>query len=316
VKEKQKSFPDRYGRLARIAASLALVAGAWLGSRDTFRQAGPLVLDESFGKYRVKIYWNDNDGWLDHVHQRSPVWLAKFIDLIHPDRPSGSYEVLRDGKRMYSAEGDQFWLADVILPIEGGTTNVPILGRDINGDGVPDLAIATPYGRLGGQAVHVFACGQEFHETCVVRSLDHGPVFRDYDGDGVAEVLLSDDTFYHWPAGFDGEPMPKVILRWRNKAYEAAPDLMWNICPDLADLPRRAEEIRQSPEWALNPDPDGLFATAVQLMYCGHEELGWQFLKRAGNPDFPLEPELLNWLRGRINESPYWQRLRNCTDWR
>ena len=105
--------------------------------------------------------------------------------------------------------------------------------------------------------------------------------------------------------------MPKVILRWRNEAYEAAPDLMWNICPDLADLPRRAEEIRQSPEWALNPDPDGLFATAVQLMYCGHEELAWEFLKRAWQPDFPMEPELLNWLRGRINESPYWQRLRN-----
>jgi hypothetical protein len=149
----------------------------------------------------------------------------------------------------------------------------------------------------------------------VVRSPGQGPVFRDYDGDGVAEVLLSDDTFYHWPWCFDGEPMPKVILRWRNGAYEAAPDLMWNICPDLADLPRRAEETRLSWEGPLNPearpDPDGLFATAVQLMYCGHEELGWQLLKRAWKPDFPTERELLKELRDRINESPYWQRLRN-----
>ena len=325
MREAQRCFPELSLRVPRIVAGVSLVsafvalAGAWLGSRDSFRRAGPLVLDERFGEYRVKIYRNDYDGWLDRVHQSSPGWLARSIDSVRPDRPSGSYEILRDDKRIYSAEGGEFSVADVALPVGGGTTNVPILGRDINGDGVPDLAIAGSYGRLGGQSVCLFECGQQFRLTCIVQSLEPpGPVFRDYDGDGLAEVLLSDDTFYHWPRCMDGEPMPNIILRWRNGAYEAAPDLMGKICPDLADLPRRAEEIRQSPDWPTEteatPDPDGLFATAVQLMYCGHEELGWRFLKDAWKPEFPMKSELLDELRGRLDESHYWQQLRNRTD--
>jgi hypothetical protein len=279
-----------------------------------------LVLDESFGEYRIKIYRNDYDGWLDRVHQSSPGWLAGSIDWVRPDRPSGSYEILRNGRRVYSAEGSEFRLVDVTLPMVGGTTNVSILGRDINGDGVPDLAIEDPHGRLGGQTVHLFECGQQFRLTCMVESLEPpGPVFRDYDGDGAAEVLLSDDAFYHWPVCMDGEPMPEVILRWRNGKYVAARDLMYKPAPSKEELEATATAICASPEWDAESGwvPPQLWTNAIALMYSGHERLGLEFVDRAWQPGFPGKDELSRkkqlidyYLRSRLDDSVYWPDLK------
>src|SRR5207244_1686764 len=56
---------NRLGQAALLILGSHLLADAvckgfqWIGERDAFRQAGALVLDESFGVYRVKIYRND-----------------------------------------------------------------------------------------------------------------------------------------------------------------------------------------------------------------------------------------------------------------
>ena len=60
--------------------------------------------------------------------------------------------------------------------------------------------------------------------------------------------------------------------------------------------------------------PEALWASAVAIMYGGHEALGWRFVDMAWKPGFPgngtvSQDCLLDELRGRLAESEYWPEL-------
>jgi hypothetical protein len=115
------------------------------------------------------------------------------------------------------------------------------------------------------------------------------PKLVDMNGDGIPEVVVSDNAFYHWPIGSDGDPMPEVILRWRQDKDRPANDLMLKAAPTSAELSRLAREIRESLERNLErgEPPPGIWTDTLALLYSGHEKLGWQFLEEAWRPGFP-----------------------------
>jgi len=57
--------------------------------------------------------------------------------------------------------------------------------------------------------------------------------------------------------------------------------------------------------------PVELFPTALDLMYSGHEELGWKFIHSAWNDKNADKELVLEKLRGRLGESSYWQELQS-----
>ncbi len=141
-------------------------------------------------------------------------------------------EILKNGHRVFSAYGSALRIANF------GSNSV--VGMDITGDGAPNIALSDNLGRQGGSSLYVFECGRKFRQIAAVESLGTYPELKDLDGDGVPEVLASDDAFYHWPICRDGEPMPEVILRWRSGKYAAARDLMYKPAPGK----ERLEAIR------------------------------------------------------------------------
>ncbi len=115
--------------------------------------------------------------------------------------------------------GETVWhIEDAYLRID------PLTGRDITGEGNPDLVVFTYSGGAHcctrvyvvdlGPEVRVFQAGID--SNCVGE-------FRDLEGDSVPEYLTCDDTFAYAYCPFVCSPMPRVIMRYEpGKGYTPA----------------------------------------------------------------------------------------------
>ncbi|MEO8425524.1 MAG: hypothetical protein ABI651_00280 [Verrucomicrobiota bacterium] len=298
---------------------LAVMGGiAWLiaaPSRAAFTPPGELVLEKHFGDYQLKIYRHTEEDPFEKIFARLlPSTLASVCERIHGNRPIAGFEILKRRRRVHSQYGFNFGIAE--FECGGG-----VVGRDITGNGVLKIAVTDQLGRQGGGSLFVFECGQQFRLIADVESLGTYPKLQDLDGDGIPEVIASDNAFYHWPICIDGEPIPEVILRWRNDKYVAAKDLMFKPAPGPEELDARAVQIRASPEWNWESGwpPEALWTNALALIYSGHEALGWKFVEAAWKPGFPgigdlSKEDIIDYeLRGRLEASLYWQNLKTNT---
>ncbi|MEO7300132.1 MAG: hypothetical protein ABI042_16330 [Verrucomicrobiota bacterium] len=302
-------------RLLFVATlSIIILFGiAWLtfARRGTeFSPPGELVLKRHFGTYQLNIYRQNEQTLFEKFCSKLPSGLASLCERIHGDKPVAGYEILKHGQRVQSEYGFNFGVAE----IDGEGEAV---GRDITGDGTSKLAITDQLGRQGGGELWLFECGKQFRLMANVKSLGNFPKLKDLDGDGIPELTVSDDAFYHWPVCRDGEPMPEVILRWRNSKYVAAKSLMFKPAPPPDEIKTLAAQIQSSPEWDRNSGavPKALWTNAMALIYSGHEVLAWKFVEAAWKPGFPSggdsskEDIIGYFLRGKLNESVYWPDL-------
>jgi hypothetical protein len=299
--------------LVAIAGIAGLIAIEPRGSG--FWRPGPLVHSATFGDYEVRVYYRYDENLPEKLGNHLPTPLSDLLNHIPGVRERSGVEVLKRGRRVYSQYGQ--WAPGGIGIAQMGTNDVA--GLDITGDGVPKLALSEGFTR-GGGSLEIFACGKEFRRIASIESWGREPELKDLDGDGIPELIVSDNAFYHWPICRDGEPMPEMILRWRNGAYVPAPELMAKPAPPQVELDGLAARIRESPEWDANPGdvPEALWTNAVALMYSGHEQLGWKFVDSAWKPGFPgtditKEDVLDNGLRGRLDASIYWPKLHKQT---
>jgi hypothetical protein len=229
----------------------------------------------------------------------------------------GRLQILEAGRLVYTQAGFRFYIGgcDSLASVAPGT--------DVTGDGLPDLVV----GEWTGGAhccfnASVFELGPQVKLLAVIEGRDEAPEFRDVNNDGIPEVRIEDWTYSHWPGSFAASPAPDVILRWQDGAYRVAADLMYEPAPSAAEIERRAAEIRASEDWdepATGCGPGGgysrwsipraLFQEALDLMYSGHEQLGWEFVRAAWSPRFPVDEALLDELRQKRDSSPYWSSL-------
>jgi len=280
----------------------ALSVGLAIAFKDTgFSPPGPLIQDEHFLDYEVRIYKRDDETIVERICDRLPWQLSDFVERVIGRREWSGAEILKNGRRVFSTYGTAVWIADF------GSNRVA--GMDITGDGVPNIALSDQFGRLGGGSLWVFECGKKFRQIATVDSLGTYPELKDLDGDGIPEVIASDNAFYHFPLCYDGEPMPGVILRWHDGSYVAARDLMAKPAPSQQEFDAKAVQIRKTLEsddsWGAWDD---LSTTALELMYSGHETLGWKFLNDA-LPESAEKEGFVSQFRGRLEESAYWPNL-------
>jgi hypothetical protein len=294
--------------------AVAVIAGAaalllfltFRPSEPGFWRPGPLVRSESFGEYEVKVYRRDDDSLIERICDKLPSFISKLTYRVPGFREWGGVEILRNHRRVYSAYGPNPWIA------EYGSKSV--MGLDITGDRTPKIALTDQLGRQGGGFIVLFDCGASFQKIAEIESWGKYPELLDLDGDGIPELIVSDNAFYHWPGCQDGEPMPEVILRWRNGSYVAAKELMYRPAPAAEALEATAAAIRSSLEWNTESlrVPPGLWTNAIALMYSGHEGLGWEFVDKAWQPGFAESDAVMSkkdlidhWLRSRLEQSVY-----------
>ena len=303
------------GRCFLWATFVVLILGAVIAAlyAGSFRPPGPVVWDGRFGDYEVRIYRKQKESLVYRISEHLPRPFARLGFRLAGDSPNAAFEIRKNGRRIHH----QFGFAFEISEISTGAVSerkVEIMGRDITGDGSPEIAI-TEWVTRWASVLHVFECGESFRAIATVESLGLRPELIDLDGDEMPEVITADNAFYHWPSGIDGEPMPKVILQWRDGGYHVAKKLMARPAPSTEELETKARIIRSSPEWegslSWTSIPVELFPTALDLMYSGHEELGWKLIQSAWNDKNPDKELVLEKLRDRLGESSYWQELQS-----
>lgn len=297
------------------ATFAAVTFGAVIVGRrvEPFRPPGPLIWEGRFAHYEVRIYRKQKENLLFRISSRLPPPLTRLGFHLAGDTPNEGFEIRKDGRHVHHGFGWGFAIAEIGLPTRS-EGKIEVVGRDITGDGIPEIAI-TEWPARWWSVLHVFECGETFREIGTLKSLGLGPELIDLDGDEIPEVITAGVVFYHFPSGSEGELVPKVIWQWRDGRYHAAKRLMAKPAPSAEELEAKARFIRESPEWESSPSgsyiPAELFATALDLMYSGHEELGWQFIERAWNADDSFKERILGSLRSRLNESPYWPELKD-----
>ncbi|MCB9844760.1 MAG: hypothetical protein H6811_02070 [Phycisphaeraceae bacterium] len=184
-------------------------------------------------------------------------------------------------------------------------------GDDLTGDGRPDIVVREWSG--GAQCCYTFyllTLGDPVEELARVDA-DHGELsgFDDVDGDGIVEFVGNDWTWAYWKTSFAESPAPRVILRLAGSDLRLAPDLMQSPAPTQEEMEHRVERVLLSDRWTDQTPPSDLWGEALDLIYCGHEDLAWKFVVWAWPDGRPGRDAFIAELRASLDKSPYYRQL-------
>lgn len=228
----------------------------------------------------------------------------------------GSFEILRDGIRIYKQTGWDFSIGDWTYdPVKSQENGAIAMGRDITGDGKPDLVISEWTGGMHCcYPSHIFEIGEEFRK---IASLDaqHGEVhFANLDGKPGLEATLPDWTFAYWKTSFAESPAPEVILRFQGGKYRMAGDLMKKPPPDSAVLERKVRKVLGDERWKEREVASSLWGVMLDLIYSGNAEVAWKFFDRAWPPEIKGKEQFLADFRSQLSQSPYWPEIKSLNN--
>jgi len=255
-------------------------------STDEFIPNGEITDEREFEIYSIRTYRDQESGY-------------------------GSFEIIKSGQCVFGYHGWIFDIGDV--------------GIDLTGNGKHNAAI---YEYTGGahccDDMYLLELGKEVKLVAIIRGDECKPIFEDIDGDSIPELVHNDPSYNYFPSSFVGSSFPKVILRWDENTFKVAVDLMRIPTPDIRALEKKAIDVKN--KWISNVTnrwnpshspandwgyiPKEYFGTALDLMYGGHEELGWNFLGMAWPERFPFDHELFEEFLSEMASSPYWMELK------
>jgi len=235
-----------------------------------------------------------------------PFTVQRWVSAASPEvSPAGMCEcitVVYQGARLVLSFG---------VPGEIAARSVSDLtGRDINGDGFPDLIVSDWSG--GAHCCYttsVYSVGDEPKEILALSTGNCGPgEFEDLDGDGTLELVTCDDQFGYTYCTFADSPFPRVVY-----AYDRARGAYTPATPRYAAHFRNelATSLEQAQTWmaaAGGKDPGldkcRLLRPALGLMYSGRFDDGLVLIRglyRGADRD-AFERDLV----ARVRQSPLW----------
>ncbi len=173
-------------------------------------------------------------------------------------------------------------------------------GRDVTGDGVPDLAFLEYSGGMHCcNSLWLYELGDEVRLLAEVEAGDGWIEFSDVDGDLVPELLVGDNTFAYWDFCYADSPIPEIVLRWDGNGYVHYSEWMEASAParyELEDLVRneRAEEFWAARVAQLPPEvaarelasyeyrfPPVLLGKMFEFVHAGNPEAARELLEIA-----------------------------------
>jgi hypothetical protein len=278
------------------AERLGFEARELLRGRDdaaltAYRPGWPLLSKNWFREYEVRIYKD-------------------------PGAPRGELEVRKKGKLVCVREGGWF----TVEPSSArGDERAVAFGRDIDGNGVPDLLVS----EFSGGAhccvwVYLYELGEKFRKLGEIDLRDGGFRPGSVTGtDGRERVILTagDYTFAYWRYPFSDTCHPEIKLEFRDGTFRIARDLMPRPAPAAAEMRAKADEVLNSENWTGIPNrepepPSILYGYMLDLIYGGNASLAWEFFDMAWKPGFPEKDEYLADFRKRLATSLWWEDVR------
>lgn len=277
-------------KLMRLGAAFTLlVLGGLLLARGTAERGRARPPEPTAAPFLALPPDSEFTGPVEEEHRVGEYLLRVYADTAAKER---IVDIKRAGRRVYAARAVTIQLNQI--------------GRDITGDGMPDLVIEEFTGGMHCcTQVVVLGLGDPLRVHGTIDGADGDVTFEDLDRDGIPEVRLQDWRFAYWrDYAFAETQAPEVILRFRDGAYRPACDLMRDDPPDAAALAAKTRELRG--DWESGDPPADLYGYAVDLVYAGHADLAWRFLDMAWPATIPGKAEFLRDLRSQLANSPCW----------
>jgi len=247
----------------------------------SFVPNGRLQEEQSYGSYVVRTYRSDGG--------------------------DGSFEVLKEGSRVYAARGWKFRIGSMYE--DKKTNSLVSIGSDITGDGHPNLVVSEWTGGAHCCCLfHVFAIGTRFRYIQTINAMDaDGAGFENLDEDAALEFPMFDFTFAYWRTSFAESPAPAVILKYQDPKYEMACDLMRKPSIPHEELNRLAAEIKALSGWENEHPPVRLWAEMLDLVYTGNIFQAWDLVELSWPKGIDGKEQFLNDFKAQLQKSPFWK---------
>jgi hypothetical protein len=291
-------------KIRRTAALRALfvflITALWIafaapGRSASSKHGPPLQKSASFGAYTANTYFDPDSNTRDAY-----------------------FEILRNKKPVYrghaTENGEKFVIGT--LYDDDPDAKLVAMGRDITGDGQPDLLISEwTRGANCCLTLHIFEIGTRFRKIGDIDAEfgDQGPHFVHLDQLPGLQIQIYDWTFANWHSDFADSPAPKVILQYQRGAYRVAPDLMCTGAVDMKGLAAKIEKIRTQTKdlrggsWPDADLPPELWGTMLDLIYTCHRLQAWLFLDEAWPKQVAGKEGFVNDFSAQLKKSPYWK---------
>lgn len=190
-------------------------------------------------------------------------------------------------------------------------------GTDLTGRGRPDMIVtAFTVGAHCCMYHLVFELAPAFKLLALLSDRDDDLAHFELDPeDGHYYFHTADWTSAYWPSCFACSPSAEVVLRFVNAqdggAFHLALDKMKKPTPSQDEWDKEIREVRRTVASGDVIDiGHDLWGIALNLIYSGHSDLAWKFVKEAGpeaqQGHFPPLSDFCSILKA----SPYWHDLR------
>ena len=277
---------------------------------DKPHPAGETV-ERRIGRYTVRLY-NDN---------------------LNSESQSVAQLFLGD-RLVWTRTGYRFFLAP--CDSEDCTYDLPtpkerleeVCGRDINGDGWPELVIMEWSGGAHAAYTYWILSLQKQPVELIELSLGSGQLaISDLNYDGVPELLAHNYSFAYWHECFAASPAPTMIFQWRNGRYELATrDFISLDDPHLkrrrAKLPELMADWRltvgDGPGWAPEGEPASLpptelWSLMLDYIHCGEGRAARQLVEECWDPTIRGKAEFLKEFDAKLRRGRFWMLVEAMT---
>lgn len=238
-------------------------------------------------------------------------YMLRITHVLDDQGSRGFFEVIQNGKQVHSLSGHRFSFGHVYSDEPTLDNELIAIGKDITGNGVPNLVVSEWNGGAHCCFVfHVYELGESFREVAAIDA-GHGDLshFANLDGAGGLEFVTADWTFAYWRAGFAQSPAPQVILRFKDGAYTLAFDLMTKPKPSSESMQAEARKVRSDPGWTQKGQPPALWDTMLRLIYGGNGSMAREFLDMAWPLNISGKEAFYQDFRSTLSGSPHYKAL-------
>ena len=233
------------------------------------------------------------------------------LNIGSPDSGYDAYEVLHKGKRVCFDKDGRFSVRTSdnkdYSPKQGESITV----KDITGDGIPDLIISMWSGGAHCcYSTYIFSLGEQFNKIDEIEGYHDVFDFKDFNGDGIYELVGRDWVFAYWRVPFASSPAPLVILEYKNGKYVLAHAFMKKAPPEDIE-----KEIYLTKSEFDGEVPARLWSNMLDLIYTGNGQFALDFFNKAWPENRKGKEEFMQSFKEQLAASKYWSEIKIMNGW-
>jgi hypothetical protein len=249
-------------------------------------------------------------------------YSLRFYSLATSSREAGydAFEILHREKQAYYEADRRYSIKTVENTDYVPRPGEPIETKDITGDGIPELIIGVWSG--GAHccfSVIIFSLGEELKKIAEIEGGDSSLEFKDFEGDGIYEIVGRDWTFAYWETSFSNSPAPQIVLRYLHGKYVLATDLMKKNPPGKKEIEAKIEEINHAFTKSAAFDdeaPPELWQYMLDLIYSGNGKIALTFFDKAWPAQREGKEVFLAAFKAQLAKSSYWPEIKSFSKWK